>query len=162
MKWKKIASLLLITALFLSFLGCGERAQPESTAPDDSALIQMRQYQSSMEAFQSDCTQQIHAFTASLQSGDTEAGNAAADTLTTRLAGFEKIPVPSGCQEIQPFFAKAKKKMDTIYALMIQILGDGQYTNDDMANLTALKTAAGVFAESYQFGLGLLEQALDR
>lgn len=84
------------------------------------------------------------------------------DTLTTRLAGFEKIPVPSGCQEIQPFFAKAKKKMDTIYALMIQILGDGQYTNDDMANLTALKTAAGVFAESYQFGLGLLEQALDR
>ena len=41
-------------------------------------------------------------------------------------------------------------------------LGDGQYTNDDMANLTALKTAAGVFAESYQFGLGLLEQALDR
>ena len=88
MKWKKIASLLLITALFLSFLG--------------------------------------------------------------------------GCQEIQPFFAKAKKKMDTIYALMIQILGDGQYTNDDMANLTALKTAAGVFAESYQFGLGLLEQALDR
>ena len=118
MKWKKIASLLLITALFLSFLGCGERAQPESTAPDDSALLQMRQYQSSMEAFQSDCT--------------------------------------------QPFFAKAKKKMDTIYALMIQILGDGQYTNDDMANLTALKTAAGVFAESYQFGLGLLEQALDR
>ena len=111
MKWKKIASLLLITALFLSFLGCGERAQPESTAPDDSALLQMRQYQSSMEAFQSDCTQQIHAFTASLQ---------------------------------------------------IQIMGDGQYTNDDMANLTALKTAAGVFAESYQFGLGLLEQALDR
>ena len=107
MKWKKIASLLLITALFLSFLGCGERAQPESTAPDDSALLQMRQYQSSMEAFQSDCTQQIHAFTASLQSGDTEAGNAAADTLTTRLAGFEKIPVPSGCQEIQPFFACA-------------------------------------------------------
>lgn len=52
--------------------------------------------------------------------------------------------------------------MDTIYALMIQILGDGQYTNDDMANLTALKTAAGVFAESYQSGLGLLEQALDR
>ena len=92
MKWKKIASLLLITALFLSFLGCGERAQPESTAPDDSALLQMRQYQSSMEAFQSDCTQQIHAFTASLQSGDTEAGNAAADTLTTRLAGFEKNP----------------------------------------------------------------------
>ena len=94
MKWKKIASLLLITALFLSFLGCGERAQPESTAPDDSALLQMRQYQSSMEAFQSDCTQQIHAFTASLQSGDTEAGNAAADTLTTRLAGFGKTVLP--------------------------------------------------------------------
>ena len=146
MKWKKIASLLLITALFLSFLGCGERAQPESTAPESPARPSAAG----------------SAFTASLQSGDTEAGNAAADTLTTRLAGFEKIPVPSGCQEIQPFFAKAKKKMDTIYALMIQILGDGQYTNDDMANLTALKTAAGVFAESYQFGLGLLEQALDR
>lgn len=88
MKWKKIASLLLITALFLSFLGCGERAQPESTAPDDSALLQMRQYQSSMEAFQSDCTQQIHAFTASLQSGDTEAGNAAARYAYDKACGF--------------------------------------------------------------------------
>ena len=51
--------------------------------------------------------------------------------------------------------------MDTIYALMIQILGDEQYTNDDMANLTALKTAAEVLAESYQSGFGLLEKALD-
>ena len=125
MKWKKISVSFTDYGTVSLFLRLRRTAQPESTAPDDSALLQMRQYQSSMEAFQSDCTQQIHAFTASLQSGDTEAGNAAADTLTTRLAGFEKIPVPSGCQEIQPFFAKAKKKMDTIYALMIQILGDG-------------------------------------
>lgn len=162
MKWKKLAVVLLLAMLFLSFLGCGERKPPESTAPDNSALrLSMQQYQNSMKAFENDCTQQIRAFTASLQSGDIEAGNAAASALAKRMASFEEITVPSGCQEIQPFFARAKKKTDTIYALMIQILGDEQYTNDDMANLTALKTAAEVLAESYQSGFGLLEKALD-
>lgn len=111
MKWKKLAAVLLLAMLFLSFLGCGERKPPESTAPDNSALrLSMQQYQNSMKAFENDCTQQIRAFTASLQSGDIEAGNAAASALAKRMAGFEEITVPSRLPRDSAFFCTSKEE----------------------------------------------------
>lgn len=162
MRYAKTAAVLLITALLLTLIGCGEETQLESTAPDNSALLlSIQQYQSSMESFQDNCIKQIRAFTDSLRNGDVEAGQAAADALAKSLESFESISAPDSCRESRPCFVTAKKKTNTAYALMIQILGDGQYTNDDMANLTALKAAAEVIAESYQSGFKLLEKTLD-
>lgn len=162
MKNIRRVAVILILVLLLSALGCGAQSREEGTAPDNSDIRrQMQQYQADMKAFQAGCIGQLRAFSNSTQANDIKAGQAAADALKTELDGFDDILVPEACGSIQPYFQTAKEKTGDAYALMLQILGGGQYNNDDMAYMIALKSAVQVISDSCQSGFDQLTRAIE-
>lgn len=156
MKAIRLAALLLLVPLL--FTGCGRESRPKSEG--SGARQQVQQYYERMKDYQAACDGQMTAFGDSVRNNDPKAGQAAAEALEKTLGGFDGIEAPEACQGIQPDFLTAQNKTRSAYALMIQILGDGQYTNDDMAYQAALRDVERVIAESYQSGFAQLEEAL--
>lgn len=163
MKHIKAGTIFLMLALFLAVSGgCGTQTQEEAAASDNSELRQqLQQYHDGVKAFQEECIAQTRAFSNSTQQNDTDAGQSAADALKKTLDHFDAIHVPEACMDIQPFFLAAKEKANTVYALMIQILGDRQYDNDDMPYRIALKDAVQMISDSCQSGFNQLNKAIN-
>lgn len=160
---------MLLVVLLLCLAGCAQPTKEGTTAPlpgqtgseSRPDAPQLQAYERSVKAFTDACTAQIYAFTSSMDTDDIPAGRQAADTLKETLDRFQAIQPPERCASVHALFTQAWEKAGTIYALMLQILGDRQYDNDDMPYVTACEDAAEVFAQFTRDGLARLERLFE-
>ena len=160
---------MLLVALLLCPAGCGRPSVGEAlpSSPKQGSgeshlnTQQVQEYQRAVESFQDACIAQVYAFTGSMESNDIPAGREAAAALKEELDGFQTIRPPEQCADAHALFTQAWEKAGTIYTMMLQILGDRQYDNDDMPYIVACEDAAEMFTQCAREGFVRLDRLLN-